>query len=136
MRAQVPKEIADLDWKKAVGITEHAREHDTNSMLAERDYDVKCDTTGDPLMVVHGVHIWFCKSHHQPLSHCDAAKAKIRTIAFAEAIRKNDKTEPYEYGGYRHLEESKNADGEEPAQFQRWLTPREMALNFIRDLKR
>lgn len=135
MKAQVPKDIADRDWKQATGITE-AGKRGTNSMLAERDYSVKCDITGDPLMVVHGVHIWFCKSHHQPLSHCEAAKNHKIVLDFAEAVRKNDKTEPYEYGCYDHRENSKNADGEEPAKYQRWLTPKEIALNFIRDLKR
>lgn len=113
MKSPVPKDIETRDWKQATGITESGK-RGTNSMLAERDYDVKCDITGDPLMVVHGIHIWFCKSHHQPLSHCEAEKQKILTLAFAEAVRKNDKTEPYEYGGYRHREESRNADGEEP----------------------
>lgn len=129
------EEVEKLDWKKAAGITE-AGKRGTNSMLEERDYDVKCDLGSNPLMVVQGVHIWYCTAHHQPASYCDAARIKERTLAFAEAVKLNDKTEPYEYGGYRHREESRNAAGEEPAQFTRWLTPREMALNFIRDLTR
>lgn len=133
--ADVPKEIEKLKFKDAKGITASGKK-DTNSMLAERDYDVKCDTTGEPLMIVHGIWIWFCKSHYQPASYCDAARIKERTLAFAEAVKLNDKTKPYEYGHYRHLEDSKNAAGEEPAQFQRWLTPNEMALNFIRDMTR
>jgi len=134
MKSPTPKEIEELKWKNAPGITK-AGKRGTNKMLAERDYEVRCDITGDPLMVVHGVHIWFCKSHHQPYSHCEQEKLKIQTLCVMEAIRKNDKTTPYEFGSYRFLDESKNADGEMPANFQRWLTPKEIALNFIRVLK-
>lgn len=135
MKSSVPADIEKLKFKDAKGITERGKK-DTNSMLAERDYSVPCDTTGDPLMVVHGVWIWFCKSHYQPLSHCEHAKTQERVLAFAEAVKLNDKTEPYEYGHYPHRERRKNAAGQYPEQFQRWLTPREMALNFIRDMKR
>ncbi len=133
MKAKTPEDIEKLDWKKAKGITERGK-RGTNSMLEERDYEVDCDITGDPLMVVHGIHIWWCKSHHQPENYCCMARTKIKTLAFAEAVKRNDKTEPYEYGGYRHMEEAKNADGESPGQFKRWLTPKEMALDFIKDL--
>lgn len=109
--------------------------NDTNTTLAKRDYEQKCRYP-HKIGVVHGIWIWWCDTHYQPLFICDAARVKEKTLAFAEAVKLTDKTEPYEYGGCGYKEKSENNRGEQPAQWTRWLTPREIALNFIRDLTR
>jgi len=57
------------NWKDAKGINASYKE--TNSTFAERDYKCECETGSEPLAVVEGYHIWWCKSHHQPLYKCD-----------------------------------------------------------------
>lgn len=76
------KKVSDLNWKEAAGITESGKKG-TNSMLAERDYTLKCQTTGTPMLVVNGVWIWYCDTHHQPLACCDRARFKARALEFA-----------------------------------------------------
>lgn len=130
--ADVPKEIEKLNYKKAVGITPSGHK-DTNSMLAERDYGVKCDTGTDPIVIVHGVWVWFCKAHHQPLFMCENERFKASVKDFAEAVQRADKTERYEYG---RSDENKNAKGELPPDGTRWATPKELAIEYIHRLKR
>lgn len=126
------EKIETADWQKAPGITERAK-NGTNPMLAERDYTCKCDITGDPIAVVHGVHLWFCYSHHQPYSFCEKAKLIKEAKEFAESVLELDKTERYEYG---RGDENKNNKGELPAPGQRWATPKEMANSFIKWLNK
>lgn len=130
MRAETPKDIKELHWKDATGITEQGKKG-TNSMLEERNYNIECCITGDPLMIVHGVHIWFCKSHHQPLFHCEKRKTHNKTLKFTEAIILADKTNGYKYGG----KDSPNTKNEIPPINTRWLYPRELARDFINYLK-
>ena len=63
------EKIDAVDWKDAEGITERAK-LGTNSMLAERDYSVKCETGTEPIGVIGGIWIWYCFSHHQPQMRC------------------------------------------------------------------
>ena len=61
------------NWKDAKGINASHREK--NSALAKRNYDCRCDCGTSPLAVVEGYHIWWCKSHHQPLYKCEAERS-------------------------------------------------------------
>ena len=61
------------NWKRAKGIVTSRGE--TNSAFAERNYKVKCNTTGGVIAVVGGYHTWWCNLHHQPLAWCDKARA-------------------------------------------------------------
>lgn len=61
------------DWHKAEGVIPQG----TNSALAPRDYTVPCRTPSQNLIaVVAGYWIWWCSTHHQPLSHCDCERDK------------------------------------------------------------
>lgn len=62
-----------VEWKEAKGIEASYRE--TNASLAQRNYGCKCETGTEPLIVVEGYWIWWCKTHHQPLPWCERAKA-------------------------------------------------------------
>ncbi len=74
------------DWKNNKGIVASRRE--TNMGLAERDYEVKCDSSSEPLMVVEGNWIWWCYPHNQPKFRCDEEKVIIHLkVAFAEAVK-------------------------------------------------
>jgi hypothetical protein len=64
----------EKDWHKTEGI--NARATETNSGLAERNYNIKCDTGSEPLMVVEGFWLWFCRTHRQPLCWCELAKLR------------------------------------------------------------
>lgn len=63
------EEWSNLDWQDAPGITERAK-LGTNSMLAERDLSIECNTGTQPICVINGVWLWYCTVHHQPQSHC------------------------------------------------------------------
>lgn len=121
------KIINQLDWRDAPGITEKGKQG-TNSMLAERDYSKGCGKTYR-IDVVHGVHIWFCTTHHQPHFECRRAIIQEDTIEYLESIIDADRTPDYEYG-------EKNSSGKTPEQYQKWLTPREIAEAFIKKLQR
>jgi hypothetical protein len=64
----------EKDWHKTEGI--NARATETNSGLAERNYNIECDTGSEPLMVVEGFWLWFCRTHRQPLCWCELAKLR------------------------------------------------------------
>lgn len=70
VRYALPEEIlVPENWKNAQGVEDFC--HETNSALAKRDYNIKCDTGDKPLVVVEGYHIWWCKTHHQPYYKCE-----------------------------------------------------------------
>ena len=60
------------DWRKVKGIT--AKRIETNMGLAIRDYSVECYSGSEPLMIVEGFWIWWCKTHNQPSSICQLDK--------------------------------------------------------------
>jgi len=60
------------NWKDAEGVSATHRE--SNSVLAQRDYKCNCDVGSEPVVVVEGFHIWWCKTHHQPFFHCERKK--------------------------------------------------------------
>lgn len=59
--------------EEAVGVINRHRA--TNMALAERSYAVPCKMPMYPIVVYEGYYIWWCTPHHQPLSHCDLARA-------------------------------------------------------------
>lgn len=61
--------IDQTDWKDADGITDRAK-LGTNSMLAERDYSIKCETGVHPIGVFKGFWMWWCFTHDQPQLRC------------------------------------------------------------------
>ena len=67
-----------INWKDVKGI--FSKHEETNSALAKRNYDCDCDLGSTPIAVVEGYHIWWCKSHHQPLYKCelDIIKSRIK----------------------------------------------------------
>lgn len=65
----------EKDFKEAKGYC--GTKTETNSMLASRDYNIECDTSCEPLMVVEGFWIWWCKTHLQPLYCCEREIEKI-----------------------------------------------------------
>ena len=69
--------------EKPEGIVYHSWE--TNPALAERDYKVRCDTEGEPIVIFEGYHFWWCVPHQQPLYQCDYDKLEIE---FTEAKKK------------------------------------------------
>ena len=123
------KEIEKEHWMHAKGVRYHRGE--TNAALAERDYSVACRTP-HKIAVVSGYFIWWCSAHHQPLSHCDMARFRFEVFDFAASVEKADKTTDYNYGG----EQSKNNMGLLPPKGSRWLTPRELARDFLAIFKR
>lgn len=125
------EQIDKMVWRRAEGVDGSPRE--TNSMLSTRDYSIKCYYP-HKIGVFHGIWVWWCDTHHQPLFHCDADRNKNRILTFLEAVKQNDKTPPYEYPGYGQEKYKVNAKGEKPAPFQRWLSPREMAEEFIKEI--
>lgn len=116
-------------WRKAKGVFGGPQE--TNAALSERHYGVACEIP-HKIGVIKGYWIWWCSTHHQPSSHCERAKAEIRVREFAEAIMNADKTSDYEYGGEKAL----NSKKEKPPKGTRWLTPRELARDFINEIKK
>ena len=56
------------DWHKVEGIK--CKRIETNMGLATRDYSKKCELGSEPLMVVEGFWIWWCKTHNQPYDRC------------------------------------------------------------------
>lgn len=124
------KAIDVKTFEKADGIAERAR-NDTNHGLAERDYSKACRYP-HKIGVFHGYHIWWCDIHFQPHFICEHHKSQKCALDFAEAVDASDKTESYEYGG----EDAKNRRGQMPASGQRWLSPRELARDFIAFIKR
>lgn len=75
------EEWGGLDWQDAPGITERAK-LGTNSMLAERDYTVKCETGTEPICVINGIWVWYCTAHHQPQSRCalDVSENELKRL--------------------------------------------------------
>ncbi len=71
------KLIENENWKKSPGV--NAKEGDTNSALAARDYKVPCNTRY-VIAVIKGYHIWWCSAHHQPSTNCQAIKAMIEEL--------------------------------------------------------
>lgn len=120
------KTIDEENWNSAEGISDEIRKDHTNTMLAPRDYDVKCRFP-HRIGVFHGVHVWWCSAHFQPLFHCDADRKKIIARSFAQAVIDNDRTDKYEYG-------EKNNKREEPGTGQRWASPTEMAKTFLKNI--
>ena len=116
------------DFKKAKGIATGHRER-TNTMLAERDYDVPCDLDHAPIMVVHGLWVWWCKSHHTLHDKCITERYKKKTVEVLKAIRAVDKTLPY----YPNRE---NAEGALPVVGAAWATPADIARSFIADINK
>ena len=62
------------NWKDAEGVL--ASHKETNSIFTQRDYKLFCKTGTEPLMIVEGYWLWWCKTHHQPLSYCVAGREK------------------------------------------------------------
>ena len=123
------KQIDKQNWREAKGV--NASPTETNSMLASRDYEVKC-VYPYKIGVLHGIHVWWCESHCQPLFMCERSREKSKVLRFAEAILKVDKTPNYDYEG----SDTRNALGDKPSEGQRWASPRELARDFISYLKR
>jgi len=70
--------IEQEDWKKAPGvIVENGK---TNSALASRDYEVKCNARY-VMVIIKGYHIWWCSAHHQPATNCQAVRAHLAGIS-------------------------------------------------------
>ena len=71
MKKEIRAKIKKENWKKAKGI-KHSK-GETNSALAIRDYSVECKA---PYLIeeVEGYHLWWCSTHHQPLSWCPKEK--------------------------------------------------------------
>lgn len=118
--------IDAMSWNDAEGITEDIKATCTNTMLAPRDYSVKCRIP-HKIGVFHGIHVWWCSSHFQPLFHCDLDKKKEAVRSFAQAVIDNDRTETYRYS-------EENNRHQKPGVGQRWASPMEMAKSFIKNL--
>jgi hypothetical protein len=66
---RIIEKIDAHSWRDAEGITERAK-LGTNSMLAERDMSIECETGTQEIGVLQGIWIWWCFSHHQPQMKC------------------------------------------------------------------
>lgn len=124
------KSIDEKTFAEAKGIAEEAR-NDTNHGLALRDYSQNCYYP-EKIGVFHGWHIWWCDTHFQPHFVCERVKFQRRVTDFAQAVDAADKTESYDYGG----DDAKNRNGVLPASGQRWLSPRELARDFLAWMRR
>ena len=78
------KQIEKEKIEKAEGVIK--RKGETNSFFMERDYSKNCKTI--KIALLHGYHIWWCSTHHQPLSHCEKDKEKEKTIYKKDIIRR------------------------------------------------
>ena len=78
------KEVGVSSWKRAAGIRWHKGE--TNPGLAQRDYSVKCATTGVPIILIEGFWIWWCIPHHEPLPWCDRERARLKVRGVRKAL--------------------------------------------------
>ena len=68
------KELIEKEnWRKAEGVKSRGQ---TNSALAPRDYSKKCKIPYE-IAMIKGYHIWWCSTHHQPLTHCEQERIKI-----------------------------------------------------------
>ena len=66
------------NWKDVEGVI--ALDKETNSALANRDYNITCDLASTPIAIVEGYFIWWCKVHHQPEYKCELDIMKINSI--------------------------------------------------------
>ncbi len=77
------------NWKEATGVK--CTKNSTNSLLTGRDYDIPCYSP-HKIGVIKGYWIWWCSTHHQPLSHCDYQNLRIniknKVLDFAEEVIK------------------------------------------------
>lgn len=82
----IVEKIDATDWQDAEGITEQAK-LGTNSMLATRDYSVKCHTGVQPIGVLKGFWLWWCFAHDQPQMKCALGRSEAELIRIkSEAI--------------------------------------------------
>ena len=84
------------------------------------------------IAVVHGVHIWWCPIYYQPEFMCSRDKMFKEVVDFSEMVIKSDKTRDYKYGG----DDAKNNKGDIPPKGTRWLSPRELARDFLKNIKK
>jgi len=76
--------IEKENWKKAKGVI--YKKGQTNSALAERNYDIKCKYP-NKITVIKGYFIWWCSTHHQPLAKCDTNKIETKLSKIKEMVK-------------------------------------------------
>lgn len=80
--------ISKENWRKAKGIKRRTCSDETNSGLAERNYDIPCHVLSENLIcVINGWWIWWCSAHYQPKTVCDAARKRLETLEKIEQLK-------------------------------------------------
>lgn len=73
-----------VNWRRAKGVKHHRGE--TNSALAERNYEIPCKHGPEPITIFEGYHVWWCVPHHQPLAWCEKARVEIAFDGMAKLL--------------------------------------------------